>query len=210
MTIRHVIVRHPSIWSYTRYRETRRFPQVGLKPSAYGGATQESRSLAKTHHRPKNTLQRLRRVFGGDDAIGNSGTSAAARAQATAGRHAVARSPSSSTLGRRLGGRTFGHRRRALDAGVLRQHEVRHHGHQEHHGHAVLREHALDQLGEVREQGRHCVKPMPTASDSAAMRMLRCEKPARAIIWKPLTMMLPNIMMVQPPSTASGSDAKTR
>ena len=50
---------------------------------------------------------------------------------------------------------------------------------------------------------------MPTASDSAAMVMLRCVNPARAIIWKPLTMMLPNIMMVQPPSTASGSDENT-
>ena len=55
-----------------------------------------------------------------------------------------------------------------------------------------------------------CVNPMPTASDSAAIVMLRCEKPALAIIWKPLTMMLPNIMTVQPPSTASGSEANTR
>ena len=62
--------------------------------------------------------------------------------------------------------------------------------------------------GKFANRADTCVKPMPTASDSAAMRMLRCEKPARAIIWKPLTMMLPNIMMVQPPSTASGSDAK--
>lgn len=53
------------------------------------------------------------------------------------------------------------------------------------------------------------VNPMPIESDSAAIRMLRCVNPARAIIWKPLTMILPNIIMVQPPSTASGNEENT-
>ena len=39
--------------------------------------------------------------------------------------------------------------------------------------------------------------------------MLRCVKPASAIIWKPERMMLPNIMIVQPPSTACGSELNT-
>ncbi len=62
--------------------------------------------------------------------------------------------------------------------------------------------------GRMEKSSAHWVKPRPMDSDSAAMRMLRWVKPARAIIWKPLTQMLPNIMMVQPPSTASGSEEK--
>ena len=54
-----------------------------------------------------------------------------------------------------------------------------------------------------------CENPMPMASEIAATVMFFCEKPAPAIIWKPDTMMLPNIMIVQPPSTASGRLANT-
>ena len=43
--------------------------------------------------------------------------------------------------------------------------------------------------------------------DNAAMVIFRCEKPHLLIICKPLTTIVPNIIMVQPPSTASGSVA---
>ena len=54
-----------------------------------------------------------------------------------------------------------------------------------------------------------CVKPMPIDKLKAAMVRLRCVKPARSIIWKPATTILPNIMIVQPPKTASGRLLKT-
>ena len=52
------------------------------------------------------------------------------------------------------------------------------------------------------------VKPIPTASDSATMVTFLWEKPALEIIWIPLTMMVPNIIKVHPPSTDSGRLAK--
>ena len=54
-----------------------------------------------------------------------------------------------------------------------------------------------------------CVKPMPMVKLRAAMAILRCVKPASAIIWKPESTIVPNIMMVQPPSTACGSELNT-
>ena len=45
--------------------------------------------------------------------------------------------------------------------------------------------------------------------DSAAIIIFRWVKPHLLIICKPLTTMVPNIIMVQPPSTASGSVASS-
>ena len=53
------------------------------------------------------------------------------------------------------------------------------------------------------------VKPIPIVSDRATIVMLRSVKPAFAIIWKPDTAMFPNMTIVQPPSTAGGSELKT-
>ena len=49
---------------------------------------------------------------------------------------------------------------------------------------------------------------MPKDREMAAMVTLRWFKPAAAIIWMPLTMMAPNIITVQPPSTGAGREAK--
>ena len=52
------------------------------------------------------------------------------------------------------------------------------------------------------------VKPRPMASERLTMIMLRWEKPQRAIMPKLAKTMLPNIIMVQPPSTAWGMVAR--
>ena len=52
-----------------------------------------------------------------------------------------------------------------------------------------------------------CVKPSPILNDNAAIIIFLCEKPHFAIICKPLITILPNIISVQPPSTASGNVA---
>jgi len=52
------------------------------------------------------------------------------------------------------------------------------------------------------------VNPIPTLSDNELIMEFLWEKPALANICTPLIMMIPNIIMVQPPSTASGRDAK--
>ena len=70
----------------------------------------------------------------------------------------------------------------ALHLLIFGQKQARQNGHDEDHWHAVVGEDALHQLRENGEDAAHWVNPMPTASDSAAMVMLRCEKPALAII----------------------------
>ena len=52
------------------------------------------------------------------------------------------------------------------------------------------------------------VKPMATDRDRAAMVIFLCEKPQAAIICIPDTTMEPNIIIVHPPSTDSGREAK--
>ena len=52
------------------------------------------------------------------------------------------------------------------------------------------------------------VNPIPTERDNAAIVIFLCVNPAFAIIWIPETIMVPNIMIVHPPNTDSGSDAK--
>ena len=52
------------------------------------------------------------------------------------------------------------------------------------------------------------VNPIPTDRERDAITILRCSKPHAAIIWIPDVKMDPNIIMVHPPKTASGRDAK--
>ena len=52
------------------------------------------------------------------------------------------------------------------------------------------------------------VKPMPMDKDRAAMVIFLWEKPQSATIWIPEVKIVPNIIMVQPPRTASGREAK--
>ena len=52
------------------------------------------------------------------------------------------------------------------------------------------------------------VKPIPTAKERDAMTIFLWLKPQEAIICIPETTMLPNIMMVHPPKTLWGRDAK--
>lgn len=52
-----------------------------------------------------------------------------------------------------------------------------------------------------------CVNPSPMERDRAAILIFLCEYPQRLIICTPDTTMEPNIISVQPPRTASGSDA---
>ena len=61
--------------------------------------------------------------------------------------------------------------------------------------------------GKIRNKSAHCVNPRPMLRDNAAMVIFRCENPHLLIICKPLTTIVPNIIMVQPPNTASGSVA---
>ncbi len=53
-----------------------------------------------------------------------------------------------------------------------------------------------------------CVTPMPMAKEVAAMMVLRWSKPHSPSIVTPETMIAPNMMTVQPPSTQSGSVEK--
>lgn len=52
------------------------------------------------------------------------------------------------------------------------------------------------------------VKPMPTARERETMTMFLWENPHLAIICTPEVRMVPNIIMVHPPSTAWGREAK--
>lgn len=52
------------------------------------------------------------------------------------------------------------------------------------------------------------VNPIPTARERETMVMFRWEKPQEAIICTPEVRMEPNIIMVHPPTTESGSEAK--
>ena len=74
--------------------------------------------------------------------------------------------------------RSVGGSVRALPgASILRQHEVRHDGHQKHHGHAVLREHALHQLREDGEQIAHLREPDAHRQRQRRDDDVRCENP---------------------------------
>ena len=59
--------------------------------------------------------------------------------------------------------------------------------------------------GKILNKSSHCVNPSPTLSDNAAITIFLCENPHLLIICRPLTTIVPNIIIVQPPSTASGS-----
>ena len=61
--------------------------------------------------------------------------------------------------------------------------------------------------GKIEKISGTCVKPSPILNDNAAIIIFLCEKPHFAIICKPLITILPNIISVQPPSTASGNVA---
>jgi len=62
--------------------------------------------------------------------------------------------------------------------------------------------------GNMRKICGVCVNPSPMERDRAAILIFLCEYPQRLIICTPDTTMEPNIISVQPPRTASGSDAK--
>lgn len=56
--------------------------------------------------------------------------------------------------------------------------------------------------GKILNKSSHCVNPSPTLSDNAAITIFLCENPHLLIICRPLTTIVPNIIIVQPPSTA--------
>lgn len=59
-------------------------------------------------------------------------------------------------------------------------------------------------FGKMEKISGTCVKPIPILNESAAIVIFLCVYPHFPIICKPLTTMLPNIISVQPPRTASG------